>query len=91
MVEDSVAQLGLLEAEVRILKPDVAVFFTGPEYDARLQTTFPDVRFVRRDDEVTQLRSNLLPEKSFKTYHPTYLRRAKKWNALDRIVQYARQ
>src|SRR5438045_2506730 len=49
-VEDSVARLALLEAELRILKPDIAVFFTGPDYDARLRTTFPDVRFVPRDD-----------------------------------------
>ena len=38
-------QEGLLWHEVEVLKPDIVVFFTGPDYDPALRAEFHDVEF----------------------------------------------
>ncbi|MDI6710309.1 MAG: hypothetical protein QME76_06440 [Bacillota bacterium] len=39
----------ILESEIKILKPDIIVFFTGPYYDSRIQATFSEVQFADVD------------------------------------------
>jgi len=76
--------------ELEILKPDVVIFFTGNPYDS----LFMDWQFDTQNDfyqdipEVLEmgidkwkfgrLSSPLLPVKTFRTYHPNYLRRVSK-------------
>ena len=90
-LEEEVCRLGLLAGELQVVRPDAVVFFTGPYYDERLRQTFagvelapltPDVR------DVALLKHPDFPAKAYRTYHPAYLRRAKKWAVLDAIVQH---
>jgi hypothetical protein len=72
----------ILLEEIKILKPKVCIFFTGPRFDGRLNEIFTDIKF--RDvlefnkREFCQLKHELLPELSFRAYHPNYLRRSGK-------------
>ena len=88
-VEEQVSKLGLLLAELRLLKPDVVVFFTGPHYDDRLKKTFPGVEYRELTPDVAMLKHADLPVKAYRTYHPRYLWQAKKRAALDAIVENA--
>jgi hypothetical protein len=76
--------------ELEILKPDVVIFFTGNPYDS----LFMDWQFDTQNDfyqdipealemgidkwKFGRLSSSLLPVKTFRTYHPNYLRRVSK-------------
>jgi len=86
-VEERVCQTGLLLAEIGIVEPEAVVFFTGPRYDARLRATFPGVQFARLDISVMRLEHPSLPTHTYRTYHPKYLRLAKKWTALETIAR----
>lgn len=77
--------------EVKILNPDVVIFFTGRYYDDRLKSTFEGVRFlpVEGFDNflLVRLVHPLLPANSFRTYHPQYLIRSKNFELVkDKIV-----
>jgi hypothetical protein len=67
----------VLIEEIRILKPDVVVFFTGPSYDNRIKKTFSNITFENingfNSKELVRLQHKDLPEKTFRTYHPKYL------------------
>jgi hypothetical protein len=88
-VEDLVCDLRLLPAEMLITCPDVVVFFTGPNYDARLRRTFPGVVYQAQSREIAQLKHPGLPNRSYRTYHPAYLRRSRRWYVLDEIAALA--
>ncbi|HAO22140.1 MAG: hypothetical protein BWK80_40300 [Desulfobacteraceae bacterium IS3] len=69
----------ILIEELRIISPDVVIFFTGPRYDNRLFQLLPCVTqavdgFSER--QLCLLNSDVLPAKLFRTYHPNYLRRS---------------
>jgi len=88
-VEESICSLKLLESELKAYKPDVAVFFTGPRYDERLRATFPGVRYTPISKYVVRLDGHeALPLRSFRAYHPGYLRRAKQWPVIDQLASY---
>jgi len=89
-IEDVVSGLGLLNREFQILKPDAAVFFTGPYYDERLRQTFPGVRYHDLDHDVVRLEHEELPAMSFRTYHPRYLWLGRKRAALTSIADAIR-
>lgn len=79
----------VLLREVAIGKPHVVIFFTGPSYDERLTATFPGAFFERTALPERQLARVVhpgLPARSFRTYHPTYLRRTKKWRTILPIL-----
>jgi hypothetical protein len=85
-VEDRIARLRLVQTEVRILKPDVVIFFTGSEYDMRLRDTFVDTQFTVCEGDLAKVSSPELPEKSFRTSHPNRWR----WirgQTLERMVR----
>ena len=92
--EDRLGSIGLFPEEVRLLSPDVVVFFTGPAYDDRLVITFPGARLL----PVKSMSSNAivrvvhcgLPTATFRTYHPGYLRRSNQWSVLQRLVKEIR-
>ena len=89
-IEDMVSRLGLLQMEIELTNPDVVVFFTGPYYDDRLTATFPGVRFVDAGRHIQRLEHPQLPKRSFRTYHPNYLRRSRNWSVLTELIALAR-
>lgn len=64
--------------EIGILKPEVCIFFTGPDFDARLRRIFREVDFVAVSGwnmkQFCMLRHPLLPVLTFRSYHPKSLR-----------------
>lgn len=77
--ETAIAQLdNILLEEISILKPNICIFFTGPSFDFRLSALFKDVKFNETEGwptrQLCQLSHPSLPEKSFRTFHPKYLR-----------------
>ena len=88
--ENIVSKCELLQAECKLLKPDVVVFFTGPDYDPRLLMTFPGLQMSPVIERALfVLEHEALPAHSYRTYHPNYLRRSKQWEILDRIIALA--
>lgn len=84
-LEHAVSLLNLLQSELRITQPDAIVFFTGPYYDDRLVSSFPQMQIMPESAFLAKLRDPTLPELSFRTYHPNYLRRSRNWGVLDEI------
>ena len=71
----------LLIEEVQILKPKVCLFFTSYKFDQRIQNIFDGIEFLPVDNfekkQVCQLKHESLPELTFRTYHPGYLRQGR--------------
>jgi hypothetical protein len=82
------ATSGLLSREIRILKPDVVLFFTGPYYNDTLYAEFSGLQLVDFSGYDTSrtawLQHPLLPSISLRTYHPGYLNRGN-WQLVDKI------
>ena len=68
--------LNVIPEEVSILHPDVCVFLSGPNYDVEILRKFPDTEFIPVDgfktNELVRVKNEILPERSFRTYHPGY-------------------
>ena len=86
-VEEAVCELGLLPAEVDIVRPEAVVFFTGHSYDPRLRSTFPALRLVQLGEFLVRLEHPVLPFHTYRTPHPKWLRLKKHWNILERAAQ----
>jgi hypothetical protein len=63
--------------EMRKLKPDVVIFFSGPDYDEYIKRIFRDASFEnlneRNTRQLARVKSAWLPIDSIRTYHPHYL------------------
>ncbi len=83
-------KLKILLDEIEILKPDAIVFLTGPSYDNDILSKIGPVKFISCSKYTTRqlarLENTKLPYKTFRTYHPTYLRRAKLESIIKEIV-----
>lgn len=92
-VEELISGLGLLQEEIKIVCPEVIVFFTGWYYDERLLASFPGVQQHSMAGCSQHLCVRLahpdLPRQSYRTYHPNYLRRSKQGGILDQIASMA--
>ena len=70
-----------LSEELAILRPEVCLFLTGPNYDDDIRHKLCDVQFEEFKDfdirKVAKLKSSFLPSKSYRTYHPGYGNRKK--------------
>jgi hypothetical protein len=82
----------ILRKEIEILKPDVIIFVTGPNYDSVLENTFPGLKKIRIDNEsereICFFEHVDLPQKSIRVYHPDYHWRIDadyRWNLAERI------
>lgn len=75
----------LLPHEIKILSPDVVLFFTGPYYDDRLQRTFAGSVLEAVDGMPLNLLCRVihdkLPYHTYRTYHPGYSLRGSKAKA----------
>ncbi|WP_129021337.1 hypothetical protein [Edaphocola flava] len=79
--ETAIATLdNLLLTEIKIIKPKVCLFLSGPSFDGRLKNIFPDIEFAavtgHSSRELSQLKHLDLPTFTFRSYHPNYLRRS---------------
>lgn len=64
--------------ELAIVRPDIIVFFTGPNYDKRLRQIFDGacLENVAADTiGLARVKHKALPDRSFRSYHPGYLAR----------------
>lgn len=80
----------ILLDEIEIFKPDVIVFFTGPQYDWYFEKIFGPELHKKQIDPNFSIRGfakielkNVLPEHTYRLYHPNYLRRTK---SLDDVI-----
>lgn len=81
----------VLKDEISIIDPDIVIFFTGPNYDGAIKAHLDDASFspfVKGVSErsLAMVKSRYLPEKSYRSYHPGYLRRSKQWDHLQHIL-----
>jgi len=87
-------QTGLLTDEIGILKPNVVVFFTGPNYDHALARECPTIEYSAFESRTARVAAVLshpkLPPCSIRTYHPGYLRRRGLWPILDEVIRLIR-
>lgn len=76
--------------EIALLQPTAVIFFTGPYLEKHLISYIPDIIFSPsnnfRSHPVCKLSSSVLPQASWRTYHPAYLRR-RKMNIVDQIAK----
>jgi hypothetical protein len=76
--------------EVQALKPDVLVFFTGPNYDRWISRIFGDVTFEavsdRPERQLARVKAKGLPFNAIRTYHPNYLWRNDFYSYLDDMM-----
>jgi hypothetical protein len=89
-VADLLREHSILRKELAILQPDVVVFFTGwNPYDYTVRSLFPGIEIAPADGGEGKLLARLkhpdLPIRSFRTYHPKYLRLKGKMGVLDEI------
>ncbi len=68
----------ILVTEIKILKPDFCLFYTGPFFDYRIKKIFKDIEFVEIPNftvrQFCKLKHPDLPENSYRSYHPKSLR-----------------
>lgn len=72
----------MLIDEIRISKPNVCIFFTGPSLDFRIDSIFSGIEFIEipgfKVRQLCQLKHQALPKHTFRSYHPNYLRLSKR-------------
>lgn len=82
----------VIPEELNILKPDVILFLTGPNYDWRIRKTIGDfktrqVDHIKKFDEIIFDNSSL--PRAFRCYHPRYLRQSgEERDVLKYMVQF---
>ena len=77
--EQAISKLdAILIDEIDIIKPNICMFFTGPDFDYRLKNLFTGIEFIKIEGlsirQFCRLKHRNLPEKSFRSYHPKALR-----------------
>lgn len=86
LLEEDVVRLGLLQAELSIVRPDAVVFFTGPRYDPLLEDCFPGLAHERAGlPFVSRLVHERLPDASFRCYDPGFLYHRGSRVVIDRL------
>jgi hypothetical protein len=67
----------IIEKEIEILKPNVIIFLSGPNYDEKLKNIFLDLEFNTFSDKFNDRQLSKIEYKNltnvFRTYHPNYL------------------
>lgn len=83
----------VLAGELEVIKPQVCVFFTGPNYDGDIRAKLHDAEFLPiqgyGNREFVRIKSAHLPKNSFRTYHPGYGNRYYDWYqcVMNRIAE----
>lgn len=81
----------VLKSEIGIIKPDVVIFISGPNYDNDIRNKLGEVIFSKCTNEsirvLARLESKYLPYHSYRTYHPGYSRRSGKEYLYDEVIK----
>ena len=77
--ETAIATLDdILVTEIQIIQPKVCIFFTSHHFDRRIKAIFPEIEFSKVEgfllNQLSHLKHPDLPDLTFRTYHPRYLR-----------------
>jgi hypothetical protein len=71
----------LLIEELEITKPKICIFFTSHTFDYRIKRIFSEIEFVSvpgfEKKALCKLKHKDLPNETYRTYHPRYLRTGK--------------
>lgn len=90
MLTDQDEWFDVVNYEVEILKPNIVVFFSGPNYDRFIERILGDASFerfsVRDERQLARVTSPYLPARTVRTYHPNYLWRNGFDQYLDEIL-----
>lgn len=83
----------ITKREVELLKPNVVIFLTGPNYDLFIKKTFGEFTVSKATQRKTRqlAKLNFLDNKeiiAFRTYHPNYLRQS---GLENEILNYLKQ
>jgi hypothetical protein len=79
----------VIKEELEIIKPNIVLFFTGPNYDGIIHDSFGELEkkavapFSER--QISKIKIDGI-NIAFRTYHPNYLWRSKIDNYLDSII-----
>lgn len=80
----------VISHEMEVLKPNIVVFFTGPNYDKYISRIFNGATFEciadRNERQLARVKSSMLPVDSIRTYHPNYLWRNDFYGYLNDII-----
>jgi hypothetical protein len=80
----------ILVKEVELFKPQVVVFFTGPDYDDRMRLTFTNLTLEPVEGvqyrRLARVAHPSLPPNSFRISHPAYLLRSRQWSILCQLA-----
>ena len=75
-----------LQREIEIIQPYAVLFFTGPNYDDLIKKIFKGVQFEQVPESgyidrklAKVIMPGVLPEKSYRAYHPNYVQRSRLW------------
>jgi hypothetical protein len=86
-------QKGRLREEIKTLSPDVVIFMSGPSYDYYLKAEFCDFEKDEASTEFEKLKlaritdsKSILPNSSYRLYHPGYINRSGNWRVLEDFV-----
>ena len=84
--------MNLLSQELEILKPDMILFLTGPNYDHRIEAAFGKIKTEKAEANLSarqlaklQFSDSGMPP-SYRCYHPAYLRRSKNFDRYLDII-----
>ncbi len=84
----------ILKKEIEILKPNLIVFVTGPNYDYFIDKTFIENEYIQINNKPIRekciIKHQNLPRNTFRIYHPDYQLRLGKnyrWDIVDEIVK----
>jgi hypothetical protein len=93
--KECVKHFDCLREEIKILNPDVIIFFSGPQYDDKIREQFnkDELKFetVFEDigvQELARIKGDYLPKHTYRIYHPNYLQRSKKRYLIDFLLPY---
>lgn len=68
----------ILLSEIKIIKPNFCLFYTGPSFDDRLKTIFKGIEFIEIPkftlSQFCKLKHPDLPKNSYRSHHPKSLR-----------------
>lgn len=94
----------IFRQELKILSPDIVLFFTGPNRDELLKYTFRDLKFIpmngwqlfkNGNSFICRLQSEDLPVNSFRIYHPESFNRIlgkfTEENAYGYVLEFLKQ
>lgn len=76
--KDLMALSKMLAVEIEILEPNIVLFFSGPNFDEHIKSSFSGCCFESvkgfTQRELLRVQHELLPSHAYRVYHPKYMR-----------------